>query len=340
MAKFKIVQGDPMKYKEDIIGFWQEHLPGTPPGRLEWMGNGNPAGKTMWFFALEEKSNRLAGTISIFPKEMSLNGKTIKVGILGDLMVRAEYRVFGPMLSLVRHASDSSQKFGLEFVYTLPNENAKKVIERVGFLPVGALTRFVRPISLTPYLEKFVSRSVAKAIAPLAAKGLRLLSRGTSLSGRGYMKELQKPDPYSDVLWNRIKSSYRGLVGERKVDYLDWRYFRSPLRPFRLIVYYQEKDVDLQGYVFYSTSEGDLEIWDLVASSDSVSKSLLMQMISIAMKERCRGLIVNVSNKAAWSSLLRQCMFFEARDSMEFWATGNQEMISGGLDLMNGDRNI
>lgn len=340
MDRFRIIQDDPLRHKDDILRFWREYLPETPPGRLEWMDHGNPAGKTIWFFALEEKSDKLAGTISILPKELTLNDQTVRVGILGDFMVRRECQVFGPMLSLPRKALDSAEGLGLKFVYTVPNENARKVIERVGFKHVGNLVRFVRPLDSAPFFEKIVAHPVAKMISPMVTNGLILLNRATHLSGHGHFRELQEPDPSTDIFWEKIKTSSGGWVGDHKTDYLTWRYFKNPLHRFRLIACYTEAGDDLQGYVFFTENDSILEIHDLIALSGMVSKRLLKQVIKVATQDKCGSVVIHVSNKNRWSRILKHFIFFEARGDKELWAAGDHEMISRGLEFMSGDRNI
>jgi len=45
MAAFQVVHTkDPSRYREQILRLWDAYLPGTPPGRFDWMIEGNPAG--------------------------------------------------------------------------------------------------------------------------------------------------------------------------------------------------------------------------------------------------------------------------------------------------------
>ena len=108
MSKFKIFQDNPKKYKKEILSFWEEYLPGTSPKRLEWM-NENPAGPVIWIFAVEEKTGKLAGTISLFPKQLFVNGKMVKAAILGDFMLHKKFRVFGPVLDLLKETITRQQ---------------------------------------------------------------------------------------------------------------------------------------------------------------------------------------------------------------------------------------
>ena len=63
MGKFTILKTeDASPYRDQILEFWDEYLAETPPGRFEWMCEGNPAGPATWFIAFEEGMERFSGT--------------------------------------------------------------------------------------------------------------------------------------------------------------------------------------------------------------------------------------------------------------------------------------
>ena len=64
MPRFNIKQVDQIDYEKELVEFWSSYLPGTPSDRFKWM-NSNPEGPPIWFMAFEEKTNQLAGTISV-----------------------------------------------------------------------------------------------------------------------------------------------------------------------------------------------------------------------------------------------------------------------------------
>ena len=90
MAAFSIIQADPDKYKNEILTLWKNNLPDTPRGRLEWMKN-KLEGQPIWYLAIYEETGKVAGSVSIIPRNIRVNGKTNSAGILGDFMVEKPF---------------------------------------------------------------------------------------------------------------------------------------------------------------------------------------------------------------------------------------------------------
>ena len=167
MPKFRIITGGPSRYKEEIARFWREYLPGTPPERFDWMRT-NPAGPAIWFFAIEEKTSTLAGTISLMPKDMLVDGSPVRACIMGDYMIGGRYRVFGPALDLQKAVTKDFSNLGFRFIYTVPNQASIKIIERMGFVEMMRLRTLIKPVKALPYLKKYVNPTLARFAAPVA----------------------------------------------------------------------------------------------------------------------------------------------------------------------------
>lgn len=190
MSKFRIIQTNPVQFKEQVLEFWRNYLPGTPVERFEWMNHGNPAGPAVWFFAQEETTKELAGMISLTPKNMVVDGRTIRAGLMGDFMVDTRYRVFGPNLQLLRTVPAEMGRLGFQLAYTVPNAQSEQLVRRIGMKRAGAFKNFLKPLKAGYYLMKYANMNSfsISLLSPVIDAGLRMVSKETCIASRGLSK--------------------------------------------------------------------------------------------------------------------------------------------------------
>jgi len=95
-----------------------------------------------------DQSGRLHAYVAQFPRRFAFADQTVRGALLGNLMVATAYRTFFPGVSLLRRAVTDLQESGSsDFVYADPNEPARPVIEAAGLRALGALRRFVLPLT-------------------------------------------------------------------------------------------------------------------------------------------------------------------------------------------------
>ena len=95
-----------------------------------------------------DESGRLCAYIAHFPRPFRLGDRVLRASLLANLMVAKEHRTLWPALKLVRHLVNDCKRTGaIDFLYGDPNEAALAILRAVGFRPVGALRRFVAPVS-------------------------------------------------------------------------------------------------------------------------------------------------------------------------------------------------
>ena len=340
MRNHTIIKADPEVYREDILNFWEEYLPGTSAGRLDWMNSGNPAGPAVWFLAFEEETGKLTGTISVMPKDFSYKGGKIRAGIMGDFMVLKTNRVFGPGLMLPKTVVSHMEELGFDFLYSMPNRESKKVIEKSGLAECLTLRHLVKPVSTEHYIRKYVFSIPACFFAPLSDAVITFISALVVPFGKGILCEENKADESFDVLWKRIQGKAQGLVGECGSRYLNWRYFKNPQNDFRLITCRREQN-DLRGYTFYAVEAGKLEIYDIVALDGISVRSMLKELTVRAKKEGCHGIGIRITDHNPFLPWLRGFLFLDAKDDSHVFAkTSGTDIDCNTWGFLSGDRNM
>ncbi len=318
---------------------WAQNLPDTPPGRLEWMMNGNPAGPSRWFFAFDRRADQLAGMISVMPKLLVYQDNVIRAGIMGDLVVAKKYRVFGPALSLVKAVISSMENFDLAFIYTIPNPDSEALIRRAGFRVIGDLLHLVKPIDVKYYFERYQKGMTAALPQSLLKLGVKLISRDTYVSAAG-VKELAQVGgefPWSGEITASAKTS---ISAYRTPAYLKWRFFDNPLSKFRMITVNNAQDTDLKGYLIFTLVEGRIHIYDIYCIDRSVGLKLIKGITRIAERENCVGIYIRLIEHNPLLNMLEKCRFIDTKDTACILVYSKRYVDLSDWDFFSGDRNI
>ena len=341
MSKFKIIQDNPYLFKNEILDFWKNYLPGTPAARLDWMEN-NPVGPAIWLFAIEEKTGKLVGTISLFPKELFLDGEKIKSAILGDFMVHHKFRVFGPAFALLKEAIAYQKQGAFDFIYTIPNSKSKKIIGKFGFRSAGELYSMMCPQQCHFVIEKYVGSLVAKILDKPLLLALTLYSRATYAGCPGIFEEI---DWHNDEAFNefcqQICKSHIGLMtGDYSLIYLDWRYRQNPEFDFQVFTFRKRAGENIQGLFIISLAKHRLELYDIQALDKKNIPAIIKKIIVICKKAKSRGIYCSIYENNPFLPVLKKCSFFDTKDRIEIYIY--PEKIKGieQWSFTSGDRNI
>ncbi|MBZ0155108.1 MAG: GNAT family N-acetyltransferase [Alphaproteobacteria bacterium] len=337
---YRLVQKDPAPYREQIIAFWKEYLPGTPAGRFDWMSNGNPAGPALWFFAVDTRNDEIAGVISVIPREVIMGGRRVRAGILGDFMVSRRHRVFGPGLLLPKTAVAELSKRGFEMFYTIPNAESEKVIRRMGFRHRESLYSMVKPLEVGYYLEKYMNRTSARLLSPLIRNGLALLSMERYIPSRGAFGETACIGAAFDALWDKMCRKEGSLRGDRSAAYLSWRYLCDPLRRYRVLTYRKKPGGKMLGCLFFMIDAGRLHIADIMSPGIIPVYKLLRRIVDIAKQEGCLSLTIDVGRTNPLLSLVRSFGFFNAGKDIALFFLGGPEESDTEYGFVGGDRSL
>jgi len=342
MARFRIIQTeDPSHYAADITRFWSENLPDTNLGRLQWLSEGNPAGPTVWYLAFDEKKDKLAGAISLMPKTLYLNNRTIRAGIMGDLMVNKKYRVLGPTVSLPKAVVSSVPDLKIEFLYTIPNKDSTKILERNDFYCLMDLNYFVRPINIAYYLEKYLPFMKGRFAFRLINNTLRSFSNAVRSEIPGVFNEVAHLDDSYGDFWSRIqKKMVSTIESERSSQFLNWRYFRNPQFDFRMLTYRSSESEPMSGYLIYCSSLNKIEIFDILALDRHIVDRLLKKIIHIGVSGNKQAIYVMIHPKMPMIRQLRGQFFINAKDSIGLFVPGSQKPLEKNWYFLAGDRNI
>jgi len=339
MSRFIIEMVDPWKFKDSITGFWLDNIPGTPFERFDWMAQGNPAGPATWLLAFDSNSKKVAGTISILPRELKVDGKTIRAGILGDFMVDQKYRVLGPGLGILKKATDSISELNLEFIYTIPNKQSEKLIQHVGFIEVGKICYLAKPIRIQYYLDKYAEYLPSRITGSLIELGIKAFSRETYYPSAGIIEEVGVIDEAFDEISDLYAERKCEVAGVRGKEYLTWRYLKNPQYAFRIAVI-KDQHGKARGFTVYMSGDDYIEIYDIVAQENVVVQNLMKYLAKVARDSDCKSIYITVGPMNPMAGTLKWNLFFNTKFDMRLYAFGNDELMKKEWCFFAGDRNI
>ena len=103
--------------------------------------------------------------VTLFRHDFEFRGRTIRAGMLANMVAAKKYRWFFPSVSLVsRVVQDVSQESELDFLYSDPQPGAAVVSKTAGLKQLGALDRFVIPVSDSRHWYALAARAYAAAV--------------------------------------------------------------------------------------------------------------------------------------------------------------------------------
>ncbi len=233
-AAYTVHAADLARDRELILGLWRGNLgqDARMAAKYDWFYRRCPYGEPLTLLLRHEDSGAWVGVASAGPRKMLLDGREAMAGVLVDLAVLPEHRSLGPALMLQMALMDAgAQRFDL--LYGFPNPKATAVFKRVGYAPLGELSRHARVLRHGGY----VRRKLPALLAAPAGALLDLADRVRLWSRAGGLRAAWQPraDEALAGVWSPAAAGH-GPVAVRDLDFLRWRIDDSPLLDARYLV--------------------------------------------------------------------------------------------------------
>src|SRR5215213_4134625 len=292
-----VAAGDASLDRQDILRL-AGNLPGSPGAeRFEKYYDRSPFGPPAVFLAREPASGQAVGMAALLPSRLRVLGEPVAAAISGDFAIDPDHRGLGPALALQRASLKSLAERGMVCAYGCPNPLSEPIVKRVGFVEVGALTRFVKVLRGRLLIDLYVrnpglARALSASSALTADPVLRALSR--ERRGRHSGLTFERPaafDERFDDVWEDTWSRH-AITGERSADVLNWKYeldtgSPSPYSIFAAV----EGGGRVAGYVVYQVKGGVRHVFDIAClESRAAIDALLAGFVVDARREGALGI--------------------------------------------------
>ena len=222
------------------------------PELWHWKYLKNPYNRQM-LLCLNESGEAVVSYTGI-PYRANLNGKTVEMTQLMDIMSHPDYRKTG---LFIKTAHAFFEFFGNDilFVYGFPGKYHLDIGEK--YLGYTALTK---PVSF------------------LSAQTDNLTGQKTA-SGR--IERITKVDASFDRLWERCQDKYP-LSIIRDSNFVRWRFLNHPIKKYDIFSYQQ--DSDLSAYAVFAIKENKARLVDILAPPSEALISDFMTQAAWALK--------------------------------------------------------
>ena len=314
-VKYAVRVADVTRDREAILALWQQAFPAPSqhPIKYDWCYVPTPQGDGRLYVLEHGDEAAIIGVQGIVPRCWWSQGAAIATGICADLVVDKNHRSIGPALALVRGVVEIEQdRPNAALLYGFPNPKSEALYRRAGYLKMGEMTRYARPLRLRLWLQRkglpAVLATLVGAIADLALQARVVLSTlGASRQWR--CTSATAFDHRFDELWSRVAPKVGPMV-MRNSDYLRWRFGNNFAGQTRVMVLERE-DGRLDGYVVFVVN-GDkiVSILDFLAVDNQKVLPVMLKLCMRTMyKHGYHGIMLEFSGPQAIADVLVQTGF-------------------------------
>lgn len=226
----------------------------------EWLYKRNPYGEGVIFGAFDGR-DQLVGVRPTIAWKFFWNGHEKLVYQFTDALVAPEHRGQGIFTRLVRSMCEWADEYDVG-LYSFPNENSLPIYLKSGSLDYVARCRAqVKVLAWERYIRyKLGLRgSAVEQHAPAGVQEAGLSERDTCLTPIGRF-ESDFEDIHSEL--GRVVASFT----LRRKEFLNWRYFESPERRYRVAVVQRAERPD--GYVVVTMINEIAHVMDVFLRPD------------------------------------------------------------------------
>lgn len=310
-----------------------------PLAEAEWLYKNNPNGPALIMAAFDE-SDELAGVRPAIPWKFSWRGEERTAYEFADALVAPQHRNRGIFSRLVKQICELAEQN--EFtLFTIPNGNSLPVYRRIPMLQVaGGFETRVKPISWPRYLGYRIGLDGHEVPhARIGAPEPCLNDGDVGLT----------PILRFDRDFEQIHSELGTIVGGftlRRKEFLQWRYFGSPLRQYRIALIEQRGHT--RGYMVIRMIHRIAHVVDAFLKPDrSLARRAFGLLIGWATQLGAIAIHFNASRDNFFHDVAAQCGFWLKktsgtlvldRRSAELFGCGrNGRREPPGLYLVMGD---
>ena len=275
---YTIRRADLKTDRQEILSLWERNNLHIPGQKFSWMYEHNPHGPARCWLACDTISGSAIGAAALFPKRLLVGGRSCLAGIAGDFVVDKKHRLLGVALAIQKAALSAHRQDSFDFLYSLPNAQSERVLERAGYRNIGGVVWMTKPMRSFSLLQQ-------SGRIPLGARVwtrpldllLRLASKETYSRERGSysLEVLSEADERFDEFCADTRGRY-AIFAERDRRHLNWRFAACPFKRYTLFALVDTLSRKIAGYIASYISQGRVYIADLLASDTGNSLACLL----------------------------------------------------------------
>lgn len=282
---YSVARVAPAEARDELCRLWDANLKveGGVDRKFDWLYEDAPDLPDSVFLLAAERDGARSwvGTAGVGLRTVRVLGKELRAGLLADLAVDREHRSVMPALAMVRAVKAWVLGGVADLAYGFPNQHAEGVFKRVGYQPLGTITRYARVLRHASYasrvkdtelrmpaaMKRMVDRAAdVPAIAAVAGGALDMVKLAaiapTAVQAARRIKLVwsQGADERIDQIWEAAKDDY-DVCGVRSARFLRWRFPAS--ERLQIAIATSRADGAPQAYVVVEHVAGVAHLRDL-----------------------------------------------------------------------------
>jgi GNAT superfamily N-acetyltransferase len=292
--------------------FWRWHFLENPNMTLDNI--------PLWIVKREEK---VVGQMATIPARLKVGDKEKTALWIIDFILDADYRGRGLGKALMQLARDTYCTTMIALGY---NAQSEAVLRSHKWISLGSINRYHALLYPGNASKEISGLGPVRDVTNLLFSPLRPSKKKLALQGNGTIRAVEEFDSSFDQLWHDASEQWPCSV-VRSSRFLQWQFKQQPGKRFEVLGYYDNGR--LLGYVvlFFRKAKGPAAA-DKVAISDlcystqnsaTVIDNLLSGAVSLALKRRAGGLVIDILDPLI-EQRLRRFNFWKIKASPPFMA--------------------
>ena len=308
-SAYSVAELEPVSHRDELLTLWSRNLPSASPARFDWM---YAKGDARTWFASDGACVPI-GAAGLMKRTFRVGDRLLPAGQAIDMNVDREHRSVGAALSLQCSVTETVLQDRLSLIYGTPNKQARAVMRRVGYVAIGNVRCWTKPLRSRYLLGRYLKWPVAARLAaPLVDVALKYRSPDAYYHRSAtVVTEVSKQfDGRFDRLWERAAGQFP-IIGERSAAYLNWRFRDCPELDYETLCLLNRKSGELMGYVVFCVCDGHLGIADLLFADERACGVLLSEFVRVARQQRCCAIHMAFFGSSLLTGCLRRAGFVE-----------------------------
>lgn len=308
-SAYSVAELEPVSHRDELLSLWSRNLPSATAARFDWM---YAEGDARTWFASDDESVPI-GAAGLMKRTFKVGDRLLPAGQAIDMNVDREHRSVGAALRLQRSVTETVLQDHLSLIYGTPNKQAQAVMRRVGYVALGNLQCWTKPLRSRSLLGRYLKWPMATRLAaPLVDIALKYRSPDAYYrrSATVVTEITTEFDDRFDRLWERAARQFP-IMGERSAAYLNWRFRDCPELDYRTLCLLDRNSGELMGYVVYCVCDSSLGIADLLFNDERACGVLLSEFVRVARQQRCCAIHMAFFGSSRLTNCLSRAGFFE-----------------------------
>lgn len=220
LPAYTVRDADLARDREAMLAVWDGNLgePARMREKFDWFYRRCPQGAPL--VKLLEHAGQVVGVCAMGRRRMRQAGTALQAGVMVDIAVLPGHRTLGPAL-MMQEALTTRAMQELDLLYAFPNPRAVPVFRRLGYRPLGSMTRHVLVLRHAGYLRARLGALPAGVAGPLVDGAMRLhrLPQAARLALEWHAQ------PTAGIQRLCMADAPDGACeGVRDAGFLDWRF--------------------------------------------------------------------------------------------------------------------